>query len=301
MEVNDIIILRFDYSLSSTKDSVVSGLEEWYGKEGGSSTFFPQEESFELTYFSYDDNNDDTDAVELEYYNSVETSVVPQTSHFVDIITIGRLSDNPKKTILENDDTLDDLDKWKEELRDITQYVSTITKNDDHACEIIQIIPAEDWHIHDTEGELDESQLYRQLREAQRSLESINYNLMGCISLIRGSGGYHILVPQHPNRIWGPLISIQIKKVDSNGNLLPMLPFWVKTPKLLSPYFRSHQWLIHRNSEIHSLDSETYDISDFFDSNERSSESQLDKLIKAGKGLTEFRRNWTNLYTQILD
>ena len=303
VKIEEIAILRFDFALSLEEDSIEQGLENWYGQEGESyfETVFGQGQSSEGTYFSHSGSRE-CPIGELDHFKSVETSMIRQTQYFTDVVTIGYLADDAVADILEKDDARDDLEEWRTELRSITDYVPIIAEDVNQGNELIQVFPKDGWETFDEDGKLNTAQIHTNLKTASEILGSINFNLSGYISLFVGMGGQHIVIPQIPTQIWNPLISVQTHSLSSDDGESPWLPNWVKTLQILTPYFRSHQWLSYRLAQVQDIDEKTYDVSGILNSGIGDvSDSDLDALIEDESRLAELRRDWTSVFAQATD
>lgn len=293
-------LIRFDFSLKTQSNQLRESLEMLYEQETQEyfeSHFISSRASITCWNYEYNVEQECSGTInDIEYFDSIETTVYDSSEYFLDIITIGTLSDNEINSLNDSDDRR--VDEWENELEKVPQSIPVLANGEAHPSVIIHIDLGKE--LDPWEGtEVDHDAIYDYVNENDEILNQFNFNLMGYISLIRSIESEQIIVPKFPRHIWGPLLAVQLS--PSQWETGPMsLPGWAKYSRGFLPFFRSHHWLRHRVDHIQSIDSETYEFGNFIRPSESSLESSK-SFLDFQKELTEIRQQWISIFSQTID
>jgi len=296
MDIELAAVVRFDFCEASSEESLEDQLSKMYGEEGDryGGAIMGTGGTWRRTIYSSDGDS----FSELPAFDEVFTLIEPDCRHILDVTTVAILSDSQINDLTEQEASRTHVvqNEFMESLNWISESIPSIADADRRTPPTaFYIEPSEKQEIGIEGGSIENEAVHEFLERHQ--------TLLGKFQFLLG----------HPIEFAGEdLITPQSSGADGTRNLTvlnttasyeqqetePWGPSWLRRIEdVLKPYFRADDWLRHRRDLIADVDQETHGINDVLNQGADGVEAAL----SSEEELEQLRREWTDIYTKLVD
>jgi hypothetical protein len=296
MEIDLAAIVRFDFCEASSEESLKNQLSRIYDEEGEQfgGGIIGTGGTWRRTIYSADGESFD----DLPGFEEIFTLVEPDCRHILDVTTVAVLSDSQIRDLTEQDSSRTHVvqNDLMNSLNWVSESIPSIVDAERRdPPTVFYIEPTEEQEIRREGSSFDTEVVHEYLEEHQAFLEKFQFLLGHPIEFT----GEDLITPQSSGAdgtrsltILNTTASYEPQETEPWG------PSWLRRIEgILKPYFRTDDWLRHRRDLVGDIDRETHGISNIL----KQESNDVEAALSSEEDLEALRREWTDVYTKLVD